>query len=166
VRIIKPNVAVELGTCVGISGAYEAAALKLNGGGQLLTFEGADDAAHIAEDGFRALGLERHTKVIIGRFADTLPGVLQSITEPIAYVFIDGHHEEEATLNYYGTIAPRLARRALIVFDDIRWSEGMTRAWRTVCDDPAVQVAIDCGPVGICLRDPAAAPARFRISFV
>ncbi|MGH7517850.1 MAG: O-methyltransferase [Gemmatimonadales bacterium] len=162
VRTVQPRVALELGTCVGVSGAYQAAALKLNGAGTLLTFEGAEAAARIAGQGFRALGLDHHVKQIVGPFAETLPGVLQTI-DPIGYAFIDGHHEEVATLTYYRALVAHLDQRALLVFDDIRWSEGMTRAWRTIAEDPAVTVSVDCGSVGICLRDPTAPAGRYRV---
>ena len=165
VRMLRPNVAIELGTCVGMSGAYQAAALKRNGVGMLLTFEGAEAAARIADEGFQALGLQAHVRVIVGRFADTLPGRLEGIA-PIAYAFIDGHHEEQATLAYYAMLVPHLAPRALIVFDDIRWSPGMTRAWRTIADDGGSTVSVDCGSVGLALRDPAARPGQYRFTVV
>src|SRR5262245_28387124 len=40
IRATHPSVCLELGTGVGISGAYQAAALKVNGQGKLTTMEG------------------------------------------------------------------------------------------------------------------------------
>ena len=40
--------------------------------------------------------------------------------KPIDFVFIDGHHEEGATLNYFKIIAPSLSYYAILGFDDIR----------------------------------------------
>jgi hypothetical protein len=30
-----------------------------------------------------------------------------------------------------------------IIFDDIYWSQGMKRAWRTICEDQRVQLSLD-----------------------
>ena len=49
IREFKPLNSVELGTCLGISGAYQAAAQKLNKSGRLITLEGAKSLASLAE---------------------------------------------------------------------------------------------------------------------
>jgi predicted O-methyltransferase YrrM len=85
-----------LGTCLGISTSYLAAALKLNLAGSVVTLEGAETKARLAAQNFRELGLS-NVCTIVGRFQDTLDDVL----EPIKFAFIDGHHEESATLAYF-----------------------------------------------------------------
>ncbi|HEX7116836.1 MAG TPA: class I SAM-dependent methyltransferase [Steroidobacter sp.] len=54
-----------------------------------------------------------------GRFDDVLPGVLSEMGS-VDYVFIDGHHEEEATNRYFELVRPYLSDIAVVVFDDIR----------------------------------------------
>lgn len=90
VRHFKPNHVIELGSCVGISAAYQGAALMLNGGGKLITLEGAPEVAEIARQTLEGLELA-NTEVIAGRFADTLPEVMEAMN-PVDYVFVDGHH--------------------------------------------------------------------------
>jgi predicted O-methyltransferase YrrM len=140
-----------MGTSVGVSAAYQAAALRLNGYGSLVTLEGATSLADIAKNNFQQLGLDT-VEVVVGRFQDTLPDVLAS-RQPVDYVFVDGHHDEQATLAYFEQILKFLAETALIVFDDIAWSEGMKRAWNTIAHDRRVGVAVDLGEVGLSVID-------------
>lgn len=161
VRALRPVRGVELGCCVGISAAYQAEAMRLNGdGGHLWTLEGAGAVADVAQRHFQELGLDGIT-VVVGRFEDTLAGVLQRCG-PIDYAFIDGHHDERATLRYFEQILDHCQPQALLLFDDIDWSAGMKRAWRALMDDARVPLAIDCGEIGLCLLD-ATLRERIRI---
>jgi hypothetical protein len=126
IRETHPKTSVELGTCLGISGAYQAAALRLNGAGRFITLEGAEGFAKIAASNFREFGFS-DVRVVVGRFADTLPNVLRAHA-PIDYAFIDGHHEESATLAYFEQFVPFLSPSALLVFDDFDRSDEMKRA--------------------------------------
>jgi predicted O-methyltransferase YrrM len=148
VRELKPTVCLELGTALGISTAYQAAALELNHHGRIVTLEGAESLALLARENFDRLGLER-VAVRIGRFQDTLGEVLSECA-PIDFVFIDGHHDEHATLAYFEQIFPFLSERAVLVFDDIAWSKGMERAWKTIVADKRIQICIDLFKLGIC----------------
>jgi predicted O-methyltransferase YrrM len=149
VRHTGPASCVEMGTSMGISAAYQAAALELNGTGALVTLEGAPAVAELARAHLGRLGLGR-AEVVVGRFRDTLPAVLEA-RRPVDYVFVDGHHDEHATLGYFERLLPFLADSALLVFDDIAWSDGMRRAWTTLARDPRVTSAVGLGPVGLCL---------------
>ena len=52
IRDFKPEKCLELGTSLGISGAYQISALKLNGFGELITIEGSPHLAEIAGNNF------------------------------------------------------------------------------------------------------------------
>jgi predicted O-methyltransferase YrrM len=149
IRKFRPAHCVELGTCLGISASFEAAALKLNGSGQLTTLEGAEALANLAEGHFRYLGLD-NVRVVEGRFQDTLDDVLKAY-KPIDYVFIDGHHDEKATTGYFRQILPFLGERALLVFDDISWSQGMRDAWKVISGDERVDISLDLRKMGVCV---------------
>jgi predicted O-methyltransferase YrrM len=157
-RTLQPRSCVEMGTAVGISAAYQAAALRLNGRGTLTTLEGAGSLADIARSNLEQLGLG-DVEVVVGRFRDTLTGVLSS-RQPVDYVFVDGHHDEQATLAYFETMHPFLAEKALLVFDDIAWSADMKRCWQAIVNDRRVTTAVDLGPVGLCIV--GGAPTRQR----
>ncbi|MFQ5633489.1 MAG: O-methyltransferase, partial [bacterium] len=151
VREFKPRHCVELGTCFGISSSYLAAALKLNQGGTLVTLEGAESCAELATQNFETLGLD-NIDVVIGRFVDTLEGVLKR-RGTIDFAFVDGHHEQTATIAYFEQIRQHLARHAVLVFDDISWSDGMRNAWNFISRHKQTKFALDLGVVGVCLYD-------------
>jgi len=78
VRELAPRSCLELGTGFGISAAYQAASLELNGAGRLTTLEGAGEWANAAERGAAALGLH-NLEVRVGPLDDTLEGVLAEV---------------------------------------------------------------------------------------
>jgi cephalosporin hydroxylase len=151
IRKFRPSFCLELGTCLGISASFQAAALKLNGTGKIVTLEGSELLASLAKGHFQSLGLDNIT-VVTGRFRDTLSEVL-NLDKSIDYAFIDGHHDEKATLAYFEQITPFLADGALLVFDDISWSGGMRRAWKTIISDERVKISVDLWQIGICIID-------------
>jgi predicted O-methyltransferase YrrM len=67
---------------------------------------------------------------------------------PLDYAFIDGHHVESATLDYMEQMVPRLSPEAVLVFDDIDWSDGMRRAWSKIAADPRFAMTLDLGTIG------------------
>lgn len=147
-REVRPTAALELGTCVGISAAYQGAALELNESGRLVTLEGAPALAERSRRTLSELGLAERVDVRTGRFADSLPIVLDDIA-PVSWAFIDGHHAEEPTLDYMEQVVTRAAGETVLIFDDINWSDGMRRAWRTIADDRRFSLVVDLRSVGI-----------------
>ncbi len=151
IREFQPERCLELGTCLGVSAAYQSAALKLNGKGELVTLEGADVLARMSAEHLRSLDLD-NVHVVVGRFQDTLERVLEE-RGPFSYAFIDGHHDEQATLEYFDRIMPRLTEPSVIVFDDISWSDGMRRAWSKITSTEQVRIAVGLRAVGVVVLD-------------
>ena len=140
--------ALELGTAYGVSAAFQAAAIATNGGGRFTTIEGDPEQAQIAEANLAELGLD--VSIVVGRFQDVLFEVLDELA-PTDYVFIDGHHERDATIAYFEQILTALDEGAIVVFDDISWSDGMRDAWGVVSQHPRVAVAVDLIAIGVCV---------------
>jgi predicted O-methyltransferase YrrM len=149
IREFKPVSALELGTNIGISAAYQAAALEMNGRGHLTTLEVSAFRAELAKELHRSLGLG-NVSYTVGLFADTLSGVLAN-SAPVDYAFLDGQHKMQPTLDYFEQIYGHASDAALVVVDDIRWSSGMAQAWAQLADDPRVAFAIDCWSLGLCV---------------
>jgi predicted O-methyltransferase YrrM len=158
VRALQPVVCLELGTCLGISAAYQAVGLELNRRGRLYTLEGAVPLARMAEHNLAGLALDR-VAVTVGRFKDTLPGVLRECG-PVDLAFIDGHHDEQATLAYFEQLLPHLSPRAVLMFDDIHWSPGMQRAWRAIAAHRRCDLSVDLQQIGLCVIGEGRAPRR------
>jgi predicted O-methyltransferase YrrM len=146
VRQIKPQRVLELGSCVGISGAYIAAALERNGIGQLWTLEGSPSLAKIAQTTFAELLLSR-ASVITGPFHETFPSVFEC--GPFDFAFIDGHHDGAATIRYFHQIASHASPRATFLIDDIDWSDGMRQAWHTIRSDALCSASCTLGKFGV-----------------
>lgn len=161
VRARQPQTCIELGTNVGISAAYQAAALALVGKGRLTTLETSMRRIEIARRLTRSIGLS-NIDFVAGSFDDHLEGVLSS-GRAIDYAFIDGNHRCAPTLAYFESIWRHSSESALIVFDDIRWSKEMVTAWRRIRRDRRIRIAVDLWEVGVCVttRQPSgSAPYR------
>jgi predicted O-methyltransferase YrrM len=148
VRELSPRSGVELGTALGLSTAYQAAALQLNGAGTLTTFEGARAWAAVAVQGLSRLGLADRATVEVGAIDESLPGALETIG-PVDYAFLDADHTEEATVKHFDTIARHMAPGGVAVLDDIAFSVGMSRAWHTIRRRDRVADGIALGRMGI-----------------
>ncbi len=149
IRELRPLVCLELGTALGISAAYQAAALELNHHGRIVSLEGAQSLASLARENFERLGLERAV-VRVGRFQDTLGEVLREQGQ-IDFAFMDGHLKEHAILAYFEKIYPFLSKSAVLVLDGISWSKGMARAWSTITADQRVRTSINLFKAGMCI---------------
>lgn len=152
VRQLRPSVCLEMGGLVGISTAYQAAALRRNRTdgrrGELICLEGDPTLSGIIQSNLDGLGLGDLVTVVTGRFDETL-GRVAGDHAPIDFAFVDGHHAFEPTLRYFEALRPHLADGAVVVFDDIAWSPGMRSAWRAIVAQPGIAVAIATGQFGI-----------------
>jgi predicted O-methyltransferase YrrM len=148
VRELGPRSSLELGSGVGISGAYQAAGLRCDEAGGLVTLDASEDWAELAREGFAELGLADTVELRVGDIADTLPGVLEEIA-PLDYAFVDAEHTEEGTISYFDALAPHLAPGAVVVVDDVTYPEQSRRAWRAIRRRPRVAKAVGLGRVGV-----------------
>ncbi len=157
IRQFNPQRCLELGTSLGISAAYQAAALASHGHtGRLLTLEGGKALARLAEKNLHQLGMDT-VVVTIGAFAETLPTVLPTHS-PIDFAFIDGHHDPKAMRAYFEQLVPYLTDGAVLLFDDIFWTTGMRHAWLALAADPRVRHPVDLLTVGLCLYNASPQP--------
>ena len=137
VRYLQPLSILEIGTSLGISTAYMAAA---NPKAEIITLEGCPETAGIAIHKFKEFGLDG-VQVVTGDFAVTLPKILRE--RSFDMVFMDGNHQKEATLNYFNLCLKTVHDKSAILLDDIHWSPGMEEAWEEICRHPRVSISID-----------------------
>jgi len=147
VKQTKPATILELGTCCGFSSIYMSKALHDNNS-LIHTIEGSPETAKIAQENFKKAN---SSNIIshVGKFSDTLPKLLEEIT-PINFAFIDGHHDKDATLEYFKMIKPYLDKNALVLFDDISWSSGMKEVWKIIKQDTDIIKYEDFSKLGLC----------------
>lgn len=140
----QPQIAVEIGTSLGLSALYQASALQ---DGMLYTLEGNPDSAKVAAFNFEKLGFN-NIQLIEGNFDEQLPLLIQALPR-LDYVFFDGNHSSEATLRYFELCLQKAHNGSVFVFDDIRWSDDMHFAWSKIKNHPLVTVTVDVYAMGI-----------------
>lgn len=157
----QPEIVVELGTSLGITSAYLAAA---NEKGKVVTFEGISGIATVAKENFRQLQIE-NIEVVEGNFDKTLNSAVSRLKR-IDFAFLDGNHQKEATLNYFRQMLPFTNENSILVFDDIHWSNEMEQAWDEIISNAAVTLSIDLFFIGIVFfRKQQKAKQHFKIRF-
>lgn len=144
----KPAICLELGTNIGISAAYQLLALQNNRKGKLITIEGAPELARIAEETLSSTNYQEY-EIVIGKFSEVLSETLQRC-DSIDLVFIDGHHDKKATIEYFNLIYPSLSYSSIVIFDDINWDNGMAEAWKDISTDKRINNSIDIVKWGVC----------------
>ncbi len=146
----KPEVMLELGTSLGISSVYQAAA---HFSGDLITVEGSTDLAAIAQHYFDQVGLA-NIHIINDSFESALQVILPDLPQ-LDYVFLDGHHIGEARLKYFAQIQEKLHEDSIVVFSDMYWSPDMLAAWQQLQALPSVSLSLDLYEIGILFFNPA-----------
>jgi predicted O-methyltransferase YrrM len=152
---------LEMGACVGISSAYLS---SVRSHPHIVTLEGSPHLAEIAAATLEAVSAD--AEIIIGPFEETLEPTLERLRdrgETLEVAFVDGHHEEVATLHYVAAISRQLAATALIVLDDIYLYEGMWRAWRRLSSSGEF-VAVNVGRFGLLVREPGVTGRPYDLS--
>jgi len=143
VAAFSPDTLVELGTCLGITTVYLAKAIPE---GKVITIEGCPAIAQVARETFRK-AMQENIIIRNDNFDAVMPGIFKETKTD--FVFIDGNHRKEATLNYFRHYLSHAGENSIMVFDDIYWSEGMKEAWKEICDHEKVTVSIDLFWIGL-----------------
>lgn len=160
VRFTEARTVLELGTSLGLTTLHLAQADPQV---HVITIEGCPATQAIALENFRASGASNITAVQ-GRFTDQLPEVLSDHPR-IDLAFLDGHHEQAATLDLFHRLLPHVHPNSALVFDDIHWSPGMQAAWEAVKAHPQVTVTIDLFDLGIVFLRQGQAKEHFRLKY-
>ena len=134
-RYLDATNILELGTSVGQG---TVALSRADSSFSITTVEGCKNTSQIATDYFKKYQLN-NIRQVVSSFDEFLDGRVDDFD----LVFIDGDHGKESTLRYFDILRHALNNNAVLVFDDIYWSPGMTEAWEEICQHEAVTVSID-----------------------
>lgn len=140
----KPQTMLELGTSLGLTSMYIAKAHK---SGKLISIEGSKEIAEVARKGFNKFKCNNLVQ-IVGNFDDELPIILAD-NKLIDFAFIDGNHQEVATINYFELLVKHINEDSILIFDDIHWSVGMEKAWNYIINHNSVSLSLDFFEMGI-----------------
>ncbi|TLX75259.1 class I SAM-dependent methyltransferase [Labilibacter sediminis] len=140
----KPDNIIELGTSLGIGTLYLAMA---NSNAAVHTIEGCERLANEAAKNFSIAQVD-NVNQHVGNFSEVLPGVVEGL-KSVDVVYFDGHHDCQATLDYFNICLSKASTSAVFIFDDIYWSKGMAKAWEQIVNHPQVSVSFDLFRFGI-----------------
>jgi len=159
-RWFNPDMILELGTGLGISGMYLSAG---NPETALHTVEGSRIRTVISKQVFKRCKLS-NVKIHCGELDEELEGLLREL--PGRYVaFVDANHRYGPTVGYVRSILAKAGDEAIIILDDIYWSKGMNKAWKEIIEWTEVHVSIDLFYMGIILLRKDIHKARMKIKF-
>ena len=147
VNYYQPQTILELGTSLGITTSYFAAA---NPKARVITLEGAMSIAAVAKENFAKLAIP-NIELVTGNFDETLPVIVNQLHSPIDFAFIDGNHRYQPTIKYFQQILAKTNADSIVILDDIHWSKEMEKAWKEVQLNPLVTMTIDLFFIGIVL---------------
>lgn len=148
----KPKTMIELGTSLGITTMYQAFGST---NGIMHSIEGCPSTAIVARNIINDFEIDdteihkaKNIKIHTGIFENVLPKILDEIKQ-LDYIFIDGNHKKEPTINYFEMCLPYIHNESVIVFHDIRWSEGMAAAWKEVKAHERVKLTLEIYDFGV-----------------
>jgi len=149
-KAFNPKLILEMGTNLGISAAYLKIASMANAeNAKIITLDGSLYRLRIAKEVHKNLGFD-NIEYVGGSFGQRVDEVLDKI-DTLDFAFIDGNHHKKPTLEYFEKILTKTRENSLILFDDIRWSAGMTDAWHEIQKHPKVKVSCDFQSIGACI---------------
>ena len=128
----QPGIVVEFGTAFGVSGMYFLAGMETNNKGQLLTFEPNDIWRNLAIQNLAQIS-QRFSSVA-GTFEDNVENTLPQ-GQHIDIAFIDAIHTKEFVIPQLEIITEKSSDQAIIILDDINFSDSMEECWEEVSMD-------------------------------
>ncbi len=141
-QYFKPKNTLELGTSLGIATHAMALGYSEN---KITSIEGCSKISLYAKQQLTNFKIE-NTTIETGEFKTILP----QLKEPnYNLIFFDGHHNKDATIQYFESLLCKANNETIFVFDDIYWSKGMTEAWEYIKTHSAVTVTVDCFHLGV-----------------
>lgn len=143
----QPNSILELGTSLGRG----TMAMHLgNPESRITTVEGCSSVAQIASSNLKNHALiPTHIALVNATFSDFFKDLDPHVFD---LVYIDGHHDGPALLEYCEALENRLHDQSLLILDDIRWSKSMFNAWNTLCKSEKFNVSIDFFRMGVLVK--------------
>lgn len=115
-RVLEPEVVLEVGTSVGYSALWMASALEENAKGKLWTVESHEERFKYARENIKAAKMDQRVHQIKGHAPEIFAGDL-SIPEVIDVAFFDATKQEHQS--YFDAIYPRMFSGGMIVVDNV-----------------------------------------------
>ena len=126
---------------------YFLAGIQANNEGKLLTFEPNSVWAKLAQKNLSQIS--NRFDLTVGTFEKKIDSVLQQ-GETIDMAFIDAIHTKEFVIPQLDIVVARSSKKAIIILDDINFSDNMKECWNYVSADRRFSSSVTLGDrVGI-----------------
>ena len=137
----QPKQILEFGTSLGIGTLHFHLG---NPESQITTIEACPETLNFTREFLK----DKVSKVIFieSTFSDFLN---QISTEKYDLIFVDGHHDGKATLDYMHKLEKHSHNDTIFILDDIRWSDDMFESWNILQKSDKFNVSIDLFRMGI-----------------
>lgn len=156
-RHYKPQRILEFGTSIGVGTIHLSIG---NSQAQIITVEACPETRNEALMNFSKLGCN-NIESIQSTFSDFLD---KYTGESFDLVFVDGHHDGFALLNYMEKLEKFTHNDTIFVLDDIRWSNSMYQAWNSLIESEKYHVSLDLFRMGIIIKREQQMKESFTIS--
>lgn len=153
IREFKCKNVLEMGTSLGFTTVYLS---KGNEQGNVTTLEACPATALEAKQLFDKLNL-KNVELICSTFSDYFE---KNTFTKYDLVFVDGHHDGEALLNYMNILLNRSLPGCIYILDDIRWSDSMYSAWQKLIQKTEFEFHIDLFRIGILVKKESTSECR------
>jgi predicted O-methyltransferase YrrM len=160
VNYFQPKNILEIGTSLGLTTSYIASA---NTHANVVSLEGCPNTLVVAKSNFEKLRIKNVT-THLGNFDEVLPTVLSKM-QTLDLVFFDGNHRYQPTMNYFNLCLEKVNENSVFIFDDIHWSDEMTKVWEEIKNHKDVTVTIDLFSVGLVFFRTQQAKQHFILKF-
>ena len=137
----QPKHILEFGTSLGIGTLHFHLG---NPDSQITTIEACPETLNFTQDFLK--DKVSNVNFIESTFNDFLN---QISTEKYDLIFVDGHHDGKATIDYMQKLENHSHNDTIFILDDIRWSDDMFDAWNILRSSEKFNVSIDLFRMGI-----------------
>lgn len=140
----KPETVLEFGAAFGASGMYWLAGLGIANTGRLISFEPNTAWCKVARKNFELIN--NQFLLTAGTFEENL-----SLVSPLANItLIDAIHTKSVVLAQFELVKKVSQPGAIVIFDDLSFSDDMWSCWQEVCNSADISSAWQIGErVGI-----------------
>ncbi len=156
-RHYQPKRILEFGTSLGVGTTYLALGAKNT---KITTIEACENTRTIA---LETIDENSFIRSELSTFDDYLRGL--SIDEQFDLIYVDGHHDGDALLQYMEQLQAHAHDETLFILDDIHWSNSMKSAWDRLANDDRFHLSIELFRVGIVSRRSSMEKRKFVIAY-
>ena len=96
---------------------------------------------------FKQQGIN-NIELVNGIFDEAFPMLISTI-DAVNFLYVDGNHRKQATIDYFEMALTKADDDSVFVFDDIHWNEEMEEAWDHIRHHSKVRISIDLFFIGI-----------------